>query len=116
VVISGNEDTILAGKGLQSLGVSKVTMVTTQNPKNKSSSASYIVKVTKADAEIGFAEEIGTFDAILDTVGVEMDENVPMLEGAVIRLLRQRHQCRTYMTTYTCSTNHWSRRNALWTQ
>eukprot|EP00527_Entomoneis_sp_CCMP2396_P002133 CAMPEP_0198142122 /NCGR_PEP_ID=MMETSP1443-20131203/5011_1 /TAXON_ID=186043 /ORGANISM="Entomoneis sp., Strain CCMP2396" /LENGTH=550 /DNA_ID=CAMNT_0043805077 /DNA_START=190 /DNA_END=1838 /DNA_ORIENTATION=+ len=103
VVIGGNEDAILAAKGLQSLGVSKVTMVTTQNPKIESSSASSIVKVTKADAEIGFAEEIGTFDAILDTVDVEMemDENAPMLEGPVIRLLRQRHQCRTYMTTYT---------------
>lgn len=100
VVVGGSADAVLATHGLQALGVDRVTVVSTQTPQIKPlrSSATKVL-VTKADADTAFCEKLQSFDAVLDTVGDELEDSYS--EGTVIRLLRQRHKCNTYVTTYT---------------
>mmetsp|Transcript_16869 Transcript_16869/g.38821 ORF Transcript_16869/g.38821 Transcript_16869/m.38821 type:complete len:644 (+) Transcript_16869:129-2060(+) len=128
VVVGGNTEAIWAAQALQAMGT-KVTLVSTQNPKvskAKSSLSSTKITVTSPDMVkesdanqkknaaadddeedpepqyVGFAEALGKFDAVLDTVGSELDSDPnEFLEGTVIRLLRKEHGCDTYMTTMT---------------
>uniref|UniRef100_A0A7S3DXG8 Thioredoxin domain-containing protein n=1 Tax=Entomoneis paludosa TaxID=265537 RepID=A0A7S3DXG8_9STRA len=116
VVVGGNPDALLAAQGLQAMGCPRVTLVSTQNPSLPSTATSNIDVTSPEmtnphppqndddDDEVGFAQALGSFDALLDTVGNEMDDDASgFLEGSVIRLLRQEHACTQYMTTYTKS-------------
>ncbi|KAL7564061.1 hypothetical protein ACA910_006964 [Epithemia clementina (nom. ined.)] len=130
VVLGGNDDAVLAAQALQALG-SHVTLVSTQSPhvsKTKlSSSTSTTIQVTNpsmGDLDVGFAEALGTFDAVLDTIGNELGGGGggrggaavmdPDASSAVVRLLREQHDCGTYVTTCTQAHEIMTREGLLW--
>ncbi|KAL7540152.1 hypothetical protein ACHAWF_006608 [Thalassiosira exigua] len=56
--------------------------------------------------EIGFANSIGQFDSLVDTIaneqkGVIVSEENPAGGSSVLQLLRSRHQCNKYISTLT---------------
>lgn len=138
VVVGGSEDAIRAAQGLQALG-SDVTLVSTQASKARqqmihtsSSSLSSTVTVTDpamGSRDVGFAEALGTFDAVLDTIGDEQrrwpkgnrdddidddDDRGSSSSSSVLGLLQQRHSCLTYVTTCTQAQQMIAREGVLW--
>jgi Thioredoxin len=130
VILGGHDDAINAAKAMAVLG-SEVTLVSTNAKKvNIGNNRNKIQTLTPAsgELELGFADMVGTFDALLDTIGNELphpgdasfntykddddDDEEESLginrrqggrlgtgTSTVVRLLQKLHSCNTYVST-----------------
>ncbi|EEC44592.1 predicted protein [Phaeodactylum tricornutum CCAP 1055/1] len=115
VVVGGNERAMWAANALDRLGV-HVTLVTTNTAikaKIPDSKKSDIKVLTPAvgELELGFANVVGRFDALLDTVGNEHERGI---QSSVLRLLSQQHGCDVYVSIESTSQALIGQEGVLW--
>mmetsp|Transcript_25479 Transcript_25479/g.61249 ORF Transcript_25479/g.61249 Transcript_25479/m.61249 type:complete len:574 (+) Transcript_25479:88-1809(+) len=108
VVMGGNDYACFIADGLASLGID-VSLISTggSNTKNKQVNVMR-PSVESEDNEVGFADAIGQFDSLIDTIaneqnGMIITDDNPAGGSSVLQLLRSRHQCNTYISTLTKS-------------
>jgi len=114
VIMGGNDYAKFYAEGLSALG-SSVYLVTTRGTKCNDNSIQVMTPAT-GELELGFAEVIGEFDTLVDTMtdearlseknrpmDVDDDDDDFMLHigggNGVLSLLKQRHQCHRYLCT-----------------
>jgi thiol-disulfide isomerase/thioredoxin len=102
VVLGGHERAQQSAHALAVLGAN-VTLVTTDQGLQKKASTNPQSPFTVSppgcgEMEIGFAETLGHFDALLDTLDNERNSD-NRRESTVMRLLRERHGCHLYVST-----------------
>mmetsp|Transcript_2977 Transcript_2977/g.6416 ORF Transcript_2977/g.6416 Transcript_2977/m.6416 type:complete len:700 (+) Transcript_2977:284-2383(+) len=99
VVLGGGEYATFVADAMACLGVDEVYLITNRGggsrPKQLRSDKVKVMGPAVGSDEIGFAQSIGTFDSIVDT----LSEEVP----SVITELYNRHQCDRYVSTYSQS-------------
>lgn len=111
VILGGSEYACFAAKGLAALG-SHVSVVSTNEKLQIRSENVEIIAPAVGDDEIGFASFVGDFDSLLDTADDERPSRRPMVQdgdedrmglGTTLRLLKERHNCESYVSSMTQS-------------
>jgi hypothetical protein len=105
VILGGHADAVWAAQALATLGTAQVNLV---SPQKLSISGFSSISVLSANDEDGFAERVGKFEALLDTVGYES------ASGSVVRLLESRHECATYLSTRSRAEEILASEGLLW--
>ena len=91
LIVGGGDLAQTASRALQEGFDHKTTIVTTRKD------LSNAIQPAVGELELGFAQVIGNFDVLLDTVGDEFCDQ----KSSVIRLLQERHGCGRYISTRT---------------
>ena len=121
VIVGGNVDAIHAAQALHRLG-SDVTVVSTTSPKvqplssttdNNNNNKATLTVTDPSMGDVGFAQALGTFDALLDTLGNEQGSLDPT-SSSVVALLKERHGCATYISTCTHAQELMAKEGVLW--
>lgn len=123
VVVGGSPYAASAAAAYAALGATTTTLVTTNKSIKASSNDNVTVMApSSGDLELGFAQVLGTFDILLDTVANERDDdfdneddsNAAVFRNSVLRYLQQRHYCRSYVSTVTTAQTILGKRGVLW--
>ena len=91
LIVGGGDLAQAASKALHDGLGHQTTIVTTRKE------LSNAIQPAVGELELGFAQVIGNFDVLLDTVGDEFCDQ----KSSVIRLLQERHGCGRYLSTRT---------------
>lgn len=106
IVMGGNDYAVFLADGLATLGI-ETSLVSSGGPKTKNKQVNVMspsVYIDDDNDDVGFANVIGQFDSLIDTISNEQkgmvitDEN-PAGGSSVLQLLRSRHQCDKYIST-----------------
>eukprot|EP00581_Thalassiosira_minuscula_P012331 CAMPEP_0183720938 /NCGR_PEP_ID=MMETSP0737-20130205/13417_1 /TAXON_ID=385413 /ORGANISM="Thalassiosira miniscula, Strain CCMP1093" /LENGTH=575 /DNA_ID=CAMNT_0025950893 /DNA_START=98 /DNA_END=1825 /DNA_ORIENTATION=- len=106
VVLGGNDYANFVADGLATLGID-VSLVSTGGAKTRNKQVKVLQpSVQSGDDEVGFANAIGQFDSLIDTIANEQKGMVITSENlagssSVLQLLQSRHQCAKYISTLT---------------
>ena len=118
VIVGGNVDAIHAAQALHTLG-SDVTVVSTTSPKvqplatTDNNNKATLTVTDPSMGNVGFAQALGTFDALLDTLGNEQG-SLDTTSSSVVALLKERHGCATYISTCTHAQELMAKEGVLW--
>lgn len=96
-IVGSNDYAQIAARALAALNC-QVNVITTKSPKF---SERNIRVMPPSENEMGFAAQLGRFDALLDTLGDESPLTASFAEETMIDLLRSRHGCNQYVSTVT---------------
>jgi thiol-disulfide isomerase/thioredoxin len=107
VVVGGNDYACFVADGLATLGI-EVSIVTTGSVKVKNEEVN-VMKPSEFNDDyddIGFADAVGQFDSLVDTIsnerkGMVFNDDNPFGGSSVLQLLQSRHQCSKYISTLT---------------
>jgi hypothetical protein len=112
VIVGGGDAAVTASEALQCVGCQTTLVTTATSAKSSASShGTTILAPAVGDLQQGFAEVVGRFDVLLDTLGDEYGRDG---DSSVVRLLQERHGCHTYVSTKTKSQQIISDAGLLW--
>jgi len=115
VVLGGNDYACFIADGLSTLGID-VSLISTSSAKTKNKNVKVLNPAVEVetedliDTEVGFANAIGQFDSLIDTIANERKGVIQLTSddlsesgSSVLQLLQSRHGCDKYISTLTQS-------------
>ncbi|KAG7348402.1 thioredoxin [Nitzschia inconspicua] len=115
VVLGCSEVACFAAEGLASLGI-EVFLVNNKGTANVKNRKIQVITPAIGSSDVGFSAHVGQFDSLVDTIGNERSSSLSMDDpigdndfydiglsfgSSVLQLLRNRHNCQTYVSTFT---------------